>query len=582
MKPEAFFHKPKNTIHRQYEALRAYFVEGLSAEQAAQRYGYKLSAFYSLARDFRKLIAEPSPAEHFFRTTKRGRKETDTSGQLHRLIVSLRKKYLSVPDIKAICDSRGQGVSEKYIYNLLQKEGFARLPRRSRQEAQHGVSRVRLEAPVAQPLDFTPESFSAQNSLAVLCLLPYLQRYGVDKLIANSSYPETGALDRLSSILSFLALKLSNIRRYSADDIWCMDRGLGMFAGLNVLPKAAWLTSYSSRVTRRSNLELLQGLHKIWSEAGLLGDTANLDFTTIPYWGDDAHLENNWSGTRRKALASMLALLGQDADSGIITYGDTTVRHEHKSQIVLEFLDFHRAGGGKDLHYLVFDSQFTTYEHLARLDGAHVKFLTIRRRGKNIQKELERLPAKDWKKVRVPAGDGKGRTIRVADSRITLRDYGEDKKIRQIAITGHGKLKPALIITNEMDLPCEQVVRKYARRWLVEKGISEQIEFFHLNRHSSGMVIKVDFDLTMSILAHNLLRVFALDLPGYETQTSQTLYNRFLCNGGSVEIESDRVVVKLKKKRHLPAILDAMEDRQGAPISVWGGRRIVVEGDTRS
>jgi hypothetical protein len=94
--------------------------------------------------------------------------------------------------------------------------------------------------------------------------------------------------------LSFVALKLSNVRRYKADDLWCMDRGQGLFAGLNVLPKAAWYTSSSHRVTRNTNLNFLKSLAQIWIEKGFLSDTANLDFTTIPYWGeDDSHLENN-------------------------------------------------------------------------------------------------------------------------------------------------------------------------------------------------------------------------------------------------------------------------------------------------
>ena len=100
--------------------------------------------------------------------------------------------------------------------------------------------------------------------------------------------------------MSFVALKLSNVRRYSADDAWCMERGLGLFAGLNVLPKTAWYTSYSSRVTRKMNRSFLKSLHKIYLQYGLLSDTANLDFTTIPYWGNSSHLENNWGRERQK------------------------------------------------------------------------------------------------------------------------------------------------------------------------------------------------------------------------------------------------------------------------------------------
>ncbi len=83
----------------------------------------------------------------------------------------------------------------------------------------------------------------------------------------------------------------------------------------------------------------------LYLQHGLLSDTANLDFTTIPYWGNSSHLENNWSGTRNKGLASMLAVLAQDPDSGIITYGDTNIRHKDKSDVVIEFLDFYKTNG---------------------------------------------------------------------------------------------------------------------------------------------------------------------------------------------------------------------------------------------
>ena len=35
-----FFLEPANSTHRQYEALRAYYVEGLSSAEAAKRFGY--------------------------------------------------------------------------------------------------------------------------------------------------------------------------------------------------------------------------------------------------------------------------------------------------------------------------------------------------------------------------------------------------------------------------------------------------------------------------------------------------------------------------------------------------------------
>ena len=579
MDPKEFFISPQNTIQKQYEVLRAFYAGGCSAEEAARRFGYKITSFYSLTRDFKKNLSLKSPAQFFFISRKAGRKPQDVTGEINRLIISLRKKYLSVPDIKAVLNVQGYQVSEKYVYNVIKKDGFARLPRRSLSSREKATSTFKLEAPKTVMLDYSPETFSAQNALGILCLLPYIQNYGIDRIIEEADYPETNSITRVSSIMSFVALKLSNVRRYSEDDAWCMDRGLGLFAGLNVLPKTAWYTSYSSRVTREMNRSFLKNLHQVYLQHGLLSDTSNLDFTTIPYWGDSAHLENNWSGTRNKALASMLAVLAQDPDSGIITYGDTNIRHNNKSDVVIEFLDFYK-NDTDELKYLVFDSKFTTYQNLGKLNQKGIKFLTIRRRGKNIVEELNKKPASVWKKIRVPMADGKGRILRVIDENVSLRDYGD--KIRQISITGHGKIKPALIITNDFNRPLSEMIRKYTRRWIVEKGISEQIEFFHLNRVSSSMVIKVDFDLTMSILAHNLIRLFAMDLPGYSHSTDFTLFNKFLSMSGSVEIKSDEILVKMKKKRNLPALLTVMEPFQAMSISILGNRKLILTGDTTS
>jgi hypothetical protein len=578
MDPNQYFSKPSTVAHRQYEALRAFFLDQRSAAQAADLFGYSRYAFYSLVRDFKKTLAQGSQ-NPFFPVVKTGRKPKDSSGALTSLIISLRKKYLSVPDIAAAAAAQGYTVSEKYVYNVIAREGFDRLPRRSVQVKQQSSSAIKIEAPKAFMLTYDQEHFGSQSALGVLCLLPYAQHYGILDLIGASSYPESQSLDCISSILSFLALKLSHVRRYTADDAWCMDRGLGLFAGLNVLPKAAWFSSYSHRVTRQMNFSLLRGLNEIYQTHGLLSDTVNLDFTAIPYWGDDSHLENNWSGTRHRGLASILAVIGQDPDSGILTYGDTTLRHDREAQVGFEFLDFSRKHGSGNLRYLIFDSRFTTYENLAKLDKT-VKFVTIRRRGKQIVEDLEQLPSNQWKHIHVMKSDGKGRVLRVHDSRVFLRRY--EKEIRQIAVTGHGKLKPALLITNDFDRPLKEILHLYARRWLVEKSISEQIGFFHLNRVSSSMVIKVDFDLTMSIVAHNLLRLLAMDLPGYSHMSSQSLFDQFINTGGSIDIGSETITVGLRKKRNLPALLTAVGPYQNIAISSLENRKLTFQGDSRS
>jgi hypothetical protein len=96
------------------------------------------------------------------------------------------------------------------------------------------------------------------------------------------------------------------------------------------------------------------------------------------------------------------------------------------------------------------------------------------------------------------------------------------------------------------------------------------------------MVIKVDFDLTMSILTHNLLRIFAMELTGFSHSTDLSLFNKFLSMNGSVEIKPDRIVIKMKKKRNLPALLTAMEPFEKMRIAFLGNRYLVFTGDTTS
>jgi hypothetical protein len=90
------------------------------------------------------------------------------------------------------------------------------------------------------------------------------------------------------------------------------------------------------------NVAFLKGLNEIWAGLGLLSNTVNLDFTAIPYWGDDDVFENKWSGERSKALGSMQAVIAQNPDNGILCCGDTTIRHENQNEVVLEFLDEYR------------------------------------------------------------------------------------------------------------------------------------------------------------------------------------------------------------------------------------------------
>jgi hypothetical protein len=175
------------------------------------------------------------------------------------------------------------------------------------------------------------------------------------------------------------------------------------------------------------------------------------------------------------------------------------------------------------------------------------------------------------KQIKVERAKGEYQLIRVHDGRTKLQHY--EGEVREIILTDHGRQKPTFLVTNDFDIEVHHIVRKYARRWLVEQEIAEQIAFFHLNNPSSSIVVKVDFDLTISLLAHNLFRVLANALPGFEHCTVNTISRKFLENGAKIEINGNEVTVHLKKKTHLPILLNLPWMKEATEIS-WMGIKI--------
>jgi hypothetical protein len=60
-----FFQEPSGPLHRQYEALRAVFLDGLSQKEAASRFGYSYAAFRQLVHQFRRGCAAGTATPFF-------------------------------------------------------------------------------------------------------------------------------------------------------------------------------------------------------------------------------------------------------------------------------------------------------------------------------------------------------------------------------------------------------------------------------------------------------------------------------------------------------------------------------------
>jgi len=547
-----FFLNPEKARQRHYEALRAIHVEHISIKEAAERFNLSAAYLKKLNAQFRQALKRGDT--DFFASRAQGRKPGSTAAPpLAQEIIAMRKRNFSVPDIHSALAAKDKKISLAAIDRLLKQEGFAPLPRRTRQERAHTALPASIEAPASEPIVWRNESFPTEHGGGPLVFLPLIERLGIVPAIQRAGFPKTSILSDVASVMSLLALKLLGNERLSHDAPYSLDRALGLFAGLNVLPKNATLSSYSYRVRREQNLALLRDLSGIFQPDDCVGDTFNMDFKAIPHWGDESVLENNWAGMRGKRIKSILALLVQNPDTGMLVYSDACIRHRSESNAVLEFVDFWKEGQNKPPKMLIFDSRFTTYENLSKLNIEGIKFLTLRRRGKKLIAQTDALPEQHWQTVNI-AGRRKHAKVRVHDSLIELRHY--EGKVRQIIVTDHGHKNPTFLVTNELDMPIKALIAKYAHRCLVEQEIAEQVDFFHLNSPASSLVIKVDFDLSLSLLAHNLFRILTRQLPGFEKCTVGTIARDVLQNGANITIENRGITVNLKKKVHLPTLFE--------------------------
>ncbi len=571
-----YFINPQNPIQKQYEALRAFHVEGVTAKEVEKKYQYSSAHFKKIRFEFTQALR--SKKDNFFQERKRGPKKRSTNTDTIDEVIALRKKNHSIEDIKSILSSKDKHISLDTINNVLKDAGFSSLPRRTRAEISNLEMPDNLVAPKSCALLPQSEKFSTERGVGPLLFLPLIDELKIVEAIEAVNFPATTELSATSTIMSILALKLMGTKRYSHDKTWNFDRALGLFAKLNVLPKNATLSSYSYRVTRKMNRDFLLELSKIFSTSG----DFNLDFKTIPHWGDKSVWEKNWSGSKTKVMKSVLAAIVQHPESGFLSYADAEVKRSKQNDVVLDFVDFWKEGTGQAPKMLVFDSKFTTYENLNKLDKSEdkIKFLTIRRNGKGLIDAVAKIKDEEWIDIHIDGKTRKHKDIKVYENKITMRKY--DGELRQLIITQHGRQDPTFMITNDFKMPTADVVKKYARRWLVEQEIAEQVDFFHINNPSSSIVIKVDFDLTISLLAHNLYKVFSNKLAGFENCRVGTINRNFIENGADITIEKQQICVELRKKTHLPLLMGTSWFQGPSKIKWLNNMEIYFKGATKS
>jgi hypothetical protein len=408
----------------------------------------------------------------------------------------------------------------------------------------------------------------------IFLFLPLLARLVFDQFVERAGYPGSHMVPAASALLSLLALKLLDKERHSHIDDFNFDEALGLFAGLNILPKKSFATDYSYRTERRQQLGLLQAW--VRGLAPLLfpeATTFSLDFHPIPYRGEPTGLERHYLPRRGVAGTSVLSFFALEQDSRCLCYANANLTRAQQPGEVLRFVDFWNTTTGTDPDWLYFDSKLTDYPEMSRVNQRGIHFITIRRRGTALLRRLERLPTAAWSGAVIDTPQRCHQHIRYVDETVRLRGY--EGPIRQLAVTGLGRAKATLFLSNHFEETPRTLIIRYAGRNRMEDGLGISVNFFHLDCLASEVRLNVDLDAALTVLANGCYRWLASRLHGYEKAAPKQLYRRFIETGGVVEVGADQLTVHFDKRSHNPILREAALDRDCPPIR-WVGNRPVV------
>ena len=547
MRDEKFFLHPVYEWQKRYEALRASFVDRLPAAVVAERFGYSASYVNLLRHQFvhgKIDFSEPVPEG------KIKRRKVDSLTRTK--ICSWREHRLSAGEIAQLLSEDGIEISVRTVERILAEEGYPKLPRRTRLKIGLTVQGAKVpETSQAVSMEEWDNRKHECQDAGIFIFAPFIQRLNIPQIVQNAGLPGSKMIPAISYFLSFLAVKLVGTQRYSHMGDHAFDSGIGLFAGLNVLPKCTAMSTYSYGLDPPELLRLQRNFIKQVDKLGLIDKAViNLDFHTVPHFGEESVLEKHWAGARNKRMKGALTLFAQDAASKLILYTAADIQKDEADDQILVFLKYWKGIQRRIPPTFVFDSKFTTYANLSALNQMGIKFITLRRRGKRLIDNIDKID--HWNRIHIPHAKRKYPNPLVHESHIEVKGY--EGLLRQVIIRGNGREKPTFLISNDFDSPLELIVSNYSRRWRVENAIAEAVKFFNLNALSSPILIKVHFDVIMTMIADTLYCMLAKKLRGFEECDAPKIYRHFIKGKGKIVAKVGNLTVIFPKRAHNPIL----------------------------
>jgi transposase len=566
-----WFTDPAQVNHRRYEALRAFFVEGLSYAQAGERFGYTRWAMINLVRGHRA-----DKLDLFAPARKPGPRpgSAPAKNRARARVIELRRRGLSVYEISARLAREGTPLNRTGVGQILAEEGFGRLLRRPAAAMSTNPATPGRDTtmPRTRVIDFGTWPHRLDTTRAgLLLVLPDLVALDLPGIATTAGYPGTSVVPAVCWLLSLLALKLTRTRRVSHVDDLLIDPAAALLAGLAVLPKKSALTDYSYRLSHDHQVRLLAALDRQMIGKGLAtAEEAifDLDFHAIMHWGQDPALEKHYVPTRSQRARSVLTFFAQDSGTHNLVYANADIAKATQAREVIAFCDHWKQVCGTDPKMLIMDQKVTTQQILGELDARGVKFATLRMRSPNLIRHINALAPADYKTITLDRPGPHNRPKVAESTAVTLTNY--PGTVRQLVVTGLGRDAPTVIITNDHDITTRALLGRYARRMTIEQRLAEIIRAFCADALSSAVNLNVDLDVVLAVLAQALTAALRTRLPGYATVTPDTIQRRFLETPGQITTHGDTITVRLDRRAYSPVLRKANIPATRIP---WLGNR---------
>jgi hypothetical protein len=531
----------------------------LSASDTRRRRSWRWSASFS------------ADAGEFFIERRPGPRVAPSKLAAREAVLRLRAAGHSVTEITAALAGTATPLNRTGVWELLAAEGYERLGPRA--PGQRGAP-TRDDPPRTRVLRWPEQPVRLNSDYAgAMLLLPALVALDLPGAVAGARLPGTRELPALSSVLALLALKAIGRRRVSHVDDVCVDPALASFAGLESLPKASSLGSYSYRLKRAHDEALLAGLARAMTNTGQTqGADFDLDFHAIMHFGDDVALETHYVPRRSQRTESVLSFFAHDGQTRNLVYANAACTKADQAGEVIAFARHWQHATGHPPELLVFDSKVTTGAGLAELHAADLTFITLRARNATLTAALQALPDSAWTQITLERR-GPYAKPEIHEHDVTVR--GRPTPLRQIAVRGLGHEHPTLILTNDRNSAPKKLVARYAQRMRIEQRLAESIRSFHLDALSSAVALNVDLDTTLTVWAAAAYDHLRQRLPGYQDATPDTIWRRFISTSGQITIAPDNITCRLNSRTYSPVMRSA--DLPDIEIPWWNGRPLRLQ-----